>query len=36
MSYYEEIENKLIANEIFLKVNDYSKEKHKVITYYEK
>ena len=36
MSYYEEIENKLIDNEIFLNVKDYSKEKHKVITYYEK
>jgi len=35
MNYYTEIKNKLIDNEIYSKVKDYSKEKHKVITYYE-
>ena len=35
MNYYNEIKNKLIDNEIYFKVKDYSKEKHKVITYYE-
>ena len=35
MNYYNEIKNKLIDNEIYTKVKDYSKEKHKVITYFE-
>ena len=35
MNYYNEIKNKLIDNEIYLKIKDYSKEKHKVITYFE-
>lgn len=35
MNYYNEIKNKLIDNEIYLKVKDYSKERHKVITYFE-
>lgn len=35
MNYYNEIKNKLIDNEIYSRVKDYSKEKHKVITYYE-
>lgn len=35
MNYYEEIKNKLINNEVYLKVKDYSKERHKVITYFE-
>ena len=35
MNYYDEIKNKLIDNEIYLKVKDYSKERHKVITYFE-
>ena len=35
MDYYEEIKSKLIDNEIYSKVKDYSKEKHKVITYFE-
>ena len=35
MNYYNEIKNKIIENEIYSKVKDYSKEKHKVITYYE-
>lgn len=35
MNYYNEIKNKLIDNEVYSKVKDYSKEKHKVITYFE-
>ena len=35
MNYYEEINDKLIDNEIYAKVKDYSKEKYRVITYYE-
>ena len=35
MNYYNEIKNKLIDNEIYIKVKDYSKERNKVITYYE-
>ncbi len=35
MNYYNEIKTKLIDNEIYNKVKDYSKEKHKVITYYD-
>ena len=35
MNYYNEIKNKLIDNEIYLKVKDYSKERHRVITYFE-
>ena len=35
MNYYNEIKNKLVDNEIYSKVNDYSKERHKVITYFE-
>lgn len=35
MNYYNEIKNKLINNEIYSKVKDYSKERNKVITYYE-
>ena len=35
MNYYNEIKNKLIDNEIYRKVKDYSKERHKVITYFE-
>ena len=35
MNYYEEIKNKIIDNETYEKVKDYSKERHKVITYYE-
>lgn len=35
MNYYNEIKNKIIDNEIYSKVKDYSKERHKVITYYE-
>jgi predicted DNA binding CopG/RHH family protein len=35
MNYYNEIKNKLIDNEIYEKVKDYSKEKNKVITYFE-
>ena len=35
MNYYNEIKNKLIDNEIYSKIKDYRKERHKVITYYE-
>ena len=35
MKYYEEIKNKIIDNETYEKVKDYSKERHRVITYYE-
>ena len=35
MNYYNEIKSKLIENEIYSKVKDYSKERHKVITYFE-
>ena len=35
MNYYNEIKEKLINNEIYSKVKDYSKERHKVIAYYE-
>jgi len=35
MNYYDVIKNKLIDNEIYSKVKDYSKERHKVITYFE-
>lgn len=35
MNYYNEIKNKLIDDEVYAKVNDYSKERHKVITYFE-
>ncbi len=33
--YYNEIKNKLIDNEIYSTVKEYSKEKHRVITYFE-
>lgn len=35
MNYYNEIKNKLIDDEIYSKVKDYSKERHKVVTYFE-
>ena len=35
MNYYKEIKNTLINNEIYSKIKDYSKEKNKVITYFE-
>ena len=35
MKYYDEIKNKLIDNEIYLKVKDYSKERHTLLTHYE-
>ena len=33
--YYKEIKDKLIDDEIYAKTKDYSKERHKVITYFE-
>ena len=35
MNYYDEIKQKLLKNEIYAKVKDYSKERNKVLTYYE-
>ena len=35
MNYYNEIKNKIIDNEVYSKIKDYSKERHKVITYLE-
>lgn len=35
MNYYNEIKNKLIEDEVYSKVKDYSKEKHTLITHYE-
>ena len=33
--YYNEIKNKIIDNKVYFKVKNYSKEKHRVITYFE-
>jgi hypothetical protein len=35
MNYYKQIKNKIIDNEVYSKIKDYSKEKHKVLTYFE-
>ena len=35
MNYYNEIKSKLIDNEIYEKVKEYSKERNRVITYFE-
>lgn len=35
MNYYNEIKNKIIDNEIYEKIKDYSKDRHRVITYFE-
>ena len=35
MNYYDKIKNKIIDEEVYAKVKDYSKERHRVITYYE-
>lgn len=35
MNYYDEIKNKIIDNEIYGKVKDYSKERHNLMTHYE-
>ena len=35
MNYYDGIKNKLIDNEIYLMVKDYSKARNTVITYFE-
>ena len=35
MNYYNEIKTKLLNNEIYEKVKDYSKERHRVLTYFE-
>ena len=35
MNYYNEIKNKLINNEVYKQVKDYSKNKNDLSTYYE-
>ena len=35
MNYYAEIKDKLIDNEIYTRVKDYSKKRSRVNTYYE-
>ena len=35
MNYYNEIKNKLIDNEVYSKIKDYSKERHTLLTHYE-
>ena len=35
MQYYKEIKNKLIENENYASIKDYSKERYKIQTYYE-
>jgi len=35
MDYYNKIKNKIIDNEMYSKIKDYPKERHKVITYFE-
>ena len=35
INYYDEIKKKLLKNEIYAKVKDYSKERNKVLTYFE-
>ena len=35
MNYYNEIKNKLIDDEVYSRVKDYSKEKHTLLTHYE-
>ena len=35
MNYYDEIKNKLIDDEVYSRVKDYSKERHTLITHYE-
>ncbi len=34
-NYYDEIKNRLVDNEVYARVKDYSKERNRVITYYE-
>ena len=35
VNYYDEIKERLLKNEIYAKVKDYSKERNRVLTYYE-
>ena len=35
VNYYNEIKNKIIDNEVYSKIKDYSRERNKVITYFE-
>ena len=35
INYYDKIKEKILKNEIYAKVKDYSKERNKVLTYFE-
>lgn len=35
MNYYNVIKNKLIDDEVYSKIKDYSKERHTLLTHYE-
>ena len=35
MNYYNEIKKKIIDDEVYSKIKNYSKERHRVITYFE-
>ena len=35
MNYYNDIKNKLIDNEVYKRVKDYSKNRNEISTYYE-
>ena len=35
VNYYDKIKEKLLKNEIYANVKDYSKERNKVLTYFE-
>ena len=35
VNYYNEIKNKIIDNEVYAKIKDYSRERNKVVTYFE-
>ena len=35
VNYYDEIKEKLLKNEVYTKVKDYSKERNKFLTYFE-
>ena len=35
MNYYDEIKNRIIDNEVYGKVKDYSKERHTFVTNFE-
>ena len=35
MNYYKEIKDKILNNEAYERIKDYSKERHRVLTYFE-